>query len=84
MLAALVTALALWGLGQPSALSSNAQAAVHGVCVKGVSAATAGQGSVSRQVCPVGGATFAEAAFDDAVDSEPLQHDRQLMPGRTL
>ena len=78
--AAIVLALGLWGLGEPSMPPSSAQAAVHEVCAK-VGTATDGQASVARKVCPVGETTLTEAALEDAVDSEPLQHDRPLMAG---
>jgi hypothetical protein len=55
---------------------------VHEACAKG-STATDGQGGVARKVCPVGETTLTEAALEDAVDSEPLQHDRPLMAGYT-
>ena len=79
LLAAVVLALGLWGLGEPSMPPSSAKAA-HEVCVK-VSAATGVLVGIAYKACPVGQATLAEAALDDAVDAEPLQHDRRLMPG---
>jgi hypothetical protein len=78
-LLAVVLALGLWGLGEPSMPSSSAKSA-HEVCVK-VSAATGVLAGIAHKACPVGQATLAEAALDDAVDAEPLQHDRRLMPG---
>ena len=82
LLAAVVLALGLWGLGEPSVALSSTQAAVHEVCAK-VSTETDLQGGVARQVCPVGEATLTEAALSDAVDSEPLQYERQWMSGHT-
>jgi hypothetical protein len=78
--AAVVLALGLWGLGEPSMPASSAQAAVHEVCAK-VSAATGSQGGVARKACPVSETTLTEAALEDAVDAEPLQHKRPLMSG---
>jgi hypothetical protein len=80
-LLAVVLALGLWGLGEPSMPSGGAQAAVHEVCAK-VSTSAGVLGGVARKACPVGEVTLAEAALDDAVDAEPLQHDRPLMSGR--
>jgi hypothetical protein len=81
LLAAVVLALALWGVGEPSVHSSSAQAAVHEVCAK-VSTETTLQGGAAGQACPLGESTLTEAASSDAADSEPLQNDRQLTPGR--
>jgi Tfp pilus assembly protein PilX len=87
LLAAVVIALGLWGLGEPSGPLSHAQAAVHEGCAKvstKVSTDADLQSGVATQVCPAGEATLTEAELRDAVDSEPLQHDRQRMSGRTL
>ena len=79
LLAAVVFALALWGVGEPPVHSTSAQTAVHEVCAK-LSTETTLQGGATRQACPVGESTLTEVASSDAVDSEPLQHDRQSIP----
>jgi hypothetical protein len=81
LLAAIVLALGLWGLGEPSMPPSGVQAAGQEVCVN-VSTSAGLLGGGAHKACPVGQATLAEAALNEAVDSEPLQHDRPLMPGR--
>jgi len=81
-LLAVVLALGLWGLGEPSMPPSGAQVAAQEACAK-VSSSAGVLAGVARKACPVGEVTLAEAALDEAVDSEPLQHDRPLVPGRT-